>query len=209
VHDAPRTQLDDEEGIDLAKEQIDDGQEIARPNVLGVVFQEGRPILTGSLPRPNLAHAFLNGGCGDLDALLDEFAVDALSSPEDILLGHLLDPSDRFCGQFCTTAAVSGFEFPKEPKALTMPVQQGIGFKDQEGFLPILNAASEKDEPEAAGLSEAWLFDFAVEDNELLPEQRILGDEFGFASREVGGCGEDDRIPGRLGEAEEATFESS
>ena len=63
-----------------------------------------------------------------------------------------------------------------------MPPEQGIGFEDQMCVFPVLNVTGNQDEPEALGSSEAWFFDSPVEDDELLPEQGILGDELGFAS---------------------------
>jgi hypothetical protein len=58
-------------------------------------------------------------------------------------------------------------------------------------------------------LGEGWLFDVAVKDNELLLEESVLDEEFGFAAREVGGGSEDDRIAARLGEMQEGLFKGS
>ena len=46
-----------------------------------------------------------------------------------------------------------------------MPAQKSSGFEDQERVFPMLNATSEKDEPEAIGLREARLFNLAVQDD--------------------------------------------
>jgi len=45
VDDSPRTEIDDDEGEERAKAEVDDGSEVAGPHVLGVVVQEGRPRL--------------------------------------------------------------------------------------------------------------------------------------------------------------------
>lgn len=66
-----------------------------------------------------------------------------------------------------------------------MPANKGVRFEDEEGFLPKLDAAGQKDEPEAIGLGEVWLFDLAVEDSQLLTEQSVFGDELVFASGKV------------------------
>ena len=89
-----------------------------------------------------------------------------------------------------------------------MPAQKSIGFEDQERVFPMLNATSEKDEPEAIGLCEARLFNLAVQDDQLLAEESILGDELRFASGQVGGCGECMRMTSRLSEMEERPFEN-
>ena len=45
VNDTPRSPFDDEEEIPLSKEEVDNRQEIAGPNILGVILQERRPVL--------------------------------------------------------------------------------------------------------------------------------------------------------------------
>ncbi len=45
-----------------------------------------------------------------------------------------------------------------------------------------------------------------MKDNELLPKESVLGDEFGFATREVSGGSDDERITARLGEMQEGLF---
>jgi hypothetical protein len=45
VNDSPGTQLYNEEEIGLAKEQVDNRQEITRPNVFGMVLEKNRPSL--------------------------------------------------------------------------------------------------------------------------------------------------------------------
>lgn len=74
-----------------------------------------------------------------------------------IFLGHLLNQAVRIGRQPGTTATVTGFEFPEEAKALPVPPEQGIGFNDQESRFPVLDAAGDKDKPEAIGRSETRL----------------------------------------------------
>ena len=65
-----------------------------------------------------------------------------------------------------------------------MPAEQGVGFED-EGVFPIPDVAGEKDEPEAIGGRDMRLFDLTVEEDQLLTEQGVLGDQFGFTPSEV------------------------
>ena len=102
---------------------------------------------------------------------------------------------------------VAGLEPPEQPEALAMPAQEGIGLEDEEGFPPTPDPAGEEDEPEVVGWGEAWLADLAVEDDELLAEEGVLGNELGLAASEVEGRDEKDRIARRLGEMEEAVFQ--
>lgn len=59
-------QLDDEEDKEGVEEEIRDGQKVARPDLVRVVVQEGRPGLRGRTCTP-LSHVFLNGAFGDTD----------------------------------------------------------------------------------------------------------------------------------------------
>jgi hypothetical protein len=43
-----------------------------------------------------------------------------------------------------------------------MPAKKGGGFENEQGFLPVLDATGEEDEPETIGLRKGGLFDSAV-----------------------------------------------
>jgi hypothetical protein len=83
-----------------------------------------------------------------------------------------------------------------------MPAQEGIGLEDEDGFLPTLDPAGKEDEPEAIGWGEAWLVNLAVEDDELLAEEGVLGNMLGIAASEIEARAEKDRIARRPGELE-------
>ena len=53
MDDAARGMLRDENEIDRVKEEVDDRQEVARPNILHVILQEGRPVLRGGFGGTN------------------------------------------------------------------------------------------------------------------------------------------------------------
>lgn len=88
-----------------------------------------------------------------------------------------------------------------------MPTQQGVGFEDERSFLPVLQAACQEDEPKAIRLRKVWLLDPTVQDNQLLPEKSILGDQFGLTTCKVSGHRERDRMTGGLGEVENEVIE--
>ena len=83
-----------------------------------------------------------------------------------------------------------------------MSPQERIGLEDEEGFLPTPDPAGEEDEPEAIGWGETWLVNLAVEDDELLAEEGVLGNEFGIGANEIEGRAEKDGIARRPGELE-------
>jgi hypothetical protein len=75
VDDAARAELDDEEREQRAEQQVGDRQEVASPDVLRVVAQEGGPGLAGVMWRPRSSQILLDGRLGDADAQLQQFAV--------------------------------------------------------------------------------------------------------------------------------------
>jgi hypothetical protein len=99
------------------------------------------------------------------------------------------------------------FELPEETKSLAMPTEERVGLEDEDGFLPVLHAAREEDQPETIGWRKGRLLDWAVKDDELLAEQGILGDEIGFTARKVYRSTEHNRVTGELGEMEKGVFE--
>src|SRR5947207_1237391 len=64
MHHPTRAELDNEEGIQLAKEQIGHGQEVAGPDIGSVVVQKRAPGLTRRTWQPGLTHVLLNGAFG-------------------------------------------------------------------------------------------------------------------------------------------------
>ena len=67
-----------------------------------------------------------------------------------------------------------------------MPVQQGIRLNDQQGLLPGSNQLGQQDEKDAIGPSEGWPFHLPPQNEELLAQERIFGDELGFTLPKVG-----------------------
>ena len=88
-----------------------------------------------------------------------------------------------------------------------MPAQERIGLEDEEGFLLTPDPAGEEDEPEAIGWGEPRLPNLAVEDDELLAEEGVLGNELGIAASEIEGKAEKDRTARRSGESERSAFQ--
>jgi hypothetical protein len=83
-----------------------------------------------------------------------------------------------------------------------MAAQERIGLEDEEGFLPGPDPAGEEDEPKAIGRGEPRLPNLAMEDDELLAEECILGNKLGIAASDVEGRAKKDRIARRPGELE-------
>ena len=202
MNNSARREFDDEEGVDLPEEQVDNWEKVTGPDQLGVIPEEGWSFLTMGGVGACQADVLLDRRPCGLDAEFHEFATDALRAPEAILPGHLLDQSDGFAGYPGAPTPVAGLEPPQQPEALAMPAQARIGLEAEEGLLPTPDPAGEEDEPKAIGWGEPWLVNLAVEDDELLAEEGVLRNEFGIAASEIEGRAEKDRIARRPGELE-------
>ncbi len=68
-----------------------------------------------------------------------------------------------------------------------MPAEQGLGLEDQERFSPMREAMGQEQEPEAVGRGEARFLGLTAEDEELLAEEGILGNQVSFTEHEIDG----------------------
>lgn len=115
MNNSARGQLDNE--MERTKPKVGDGQEVARPDVLGVILQEDRPGMRGGLGGADAGHIFLNGLLGDHKTELVYFLANAFGPPQAILLRQLLDQCDGLRGQFGTTAINARFELAEEAES--------------------------------------------------------------------------------------------
>ena len=67
-----------------------------------------------------------------------------------------------------------------------MPAQQRIGLDDEERLFPTGDSPSEHHQEHPIRLRTGWSFDLTTKNDQLLTEQRILGQEFRPAASEVG-----------------------
>jgi hypothetical protein len=94
MDDAAGTQVDDEEEEDRAEKEVVALDEIAGPDVLGVILDEGGPGLAARLASAG-PHVLLDRSPAHADANLEQLATDALGSPEMIPggLAPVADPN--------------------------------------------------------------------------------------------------------------------
>jgi len=67
----PRLQFDDEEGEERTEKQVGDLQEIAGPDLPGMIVKESRPLLPMWSSHVYLSHVFLNGAFADSNIQLE------------------------------------------------------------------------------------------------------------------------------------------
>jgi hypothetical protein len=90
--------FDDEEGEERTEEKVSHGKKVAGPNLLGMDVYERPPLLSSWPGGAHASHVLLNGPLADADAQLEQFAPDALCSPQSIAPRHLLDQGHGFLG---------------------------------------------------------------------------------------------------------------
>ena len=93
-----RVQFDDEEGKQRTEEKVSHREKVARPDLLGMSMNERPPRLSLWSCSMNLPHVLLNSAFRNVNAQLEQFASDALCSPESVVPGHLLDQGHRLLG---------------------------------------------------------------------------------------------------------------
>lgn len=73
-----------------------------------------------------------------------------------------------------------------------MPADQRVGLNDVQGLLPELGAASQQYQTKTVVVGQLGPFDLAVENNELLAQHSVLGDEVGLAAGHISQRGGDE-----------------
>jgi hypothetical protein len=71
VDHSPRRQVDNEERVDLAEQEVVGLDEVAGPHPFGVVLHEGRPALAAAALPANAAHVLLDRPLADPDPELE------------------------------------------------------------------------------------------------------------------------------------------
>jgi hypothetical protein len=89
--------LDQDEGVDGPEEEIGHGNEITRPDGVGVVAQKGGPLLATRSRRPSAPQVLLDRPLREADAELEEFTSNSFGTLQPIVRSHLQDESDRLC----------------------------------------------------------------------------------------------------------------
>jgi hypothetical protein len=146
VHHAARPERDHDEDTQGPEEGVGDLEEVAGPDVGGVVAQERGPRLARLPGWAGSAHVLLHRPLGHTDVQLQAFAADALGTPASIRggqrpdqgarLGRDLGLARRRCGP--------GFPPPGPAKQLPMPTEQRLWLHDQQGRAPGPDAAGQE-----------------------------------------------------------------
>ena len=88
-----------------------------------------------------------------------------------------------------------------------MPAQSCLWLDDEERLFPGPNHSCQENEEQAIGFRAYWPFHLSPEDDELLAQEGIFGDELGLASAKIGEGGERQGGPERFGPTSKARGE--
>jgi hypothetical protein len=89
---------------------------------------------------------------------------------------------------------------PEQPEARSVPAQQRRGLNDPERLAPGPDAARKEHQQDPIGAGQARPLGRAGQDDELLAQEGVLGDQFRIAAHQVGRCAKRERA--RRGGAE-------
>src|ERR1700738_4642223 len=114
-----------DQGIQDPKRRGCDNEHVDRRDVGQVVVQKATPGRGGEFGPPR--HVSPDRGLADLDAELEQFAVDARRAPERVGVAHLTDQS-AVCGAHLGPSRTAGPPPPIEPEAFAMHWTTVAGF---------------------------------------------------------------------------------
>src|SRR5262245_8997595 len=106
-------------------------KQINRDNPLRMIADEGLPGLQRPISPGH--HVNRNGRLGDLDAELEQLAMDLGGTPQRVLKAHSPDQVAYLLGDPWPAPCRTGFPSPVSGKALAMPAHHGLGPDDGYG----------------------------------------------------------------------------
>ena len=104
---------------------------IDRCDAVGMIMQERLPALGRRPPAP--CHVLGDRSLADIDAELEQFAMDPGSAPERICQAHFSDQLANLEGNFWPAAATSRLPSPEQLETSTMPTDYGAWHYDCQG----------------------------------------------------------------------------
>jgi hypothetical protein len=119
----------DQEYVQHLKANAWHREEVDRYHGLEVILQEGAPGLRRWLAASH--HILGNTGLADVDAQLEQFAVDARRSPQRMVAAHLANQFPRFLGdRRWSRLAAAQLPGPEHPKPFAVPGNHRLRFHD-------------------------------------------------------------------------------
>jgi len=132
------------------------------------------------------AHVLLHGPLADLDAELQELAPDPFGPPKSVFGRHFPDQANGLGGDPAVDASGLGSPTPEHAKPLAMPPQDGLGLHNGQGAAPRGQHRGCEQEAKPVKRGEPRMRRLPAQDHDLVPEHRVLDDEFPSTSNNVG-----------------------
>jgi hypothetical protein len=164
----------DQEPVQQSKRDRRDHEQIHRRNAVGMIAQKGLPALRRWLPSPR--HVFCHGGLPDIDAKLEQFAVDPRCSPKRVRDAHIANEAAnaRRCRR--PTTARSGFPAPISSEPSAVPADHRLRLENRQCVQYSRSHAIESRKHQAVNIAERQsLRGFAPEHVELVSKDKDLG----------------------------------
>ncbi len=186
VEDPPRAQFDDEGCVERPEEEVGDQQEVAGPDLVGVVPEEGRPRLPARARGLVTAQVGLEGALGDGHPQLQEFAADALGTPERVVGRQQPDQGDRLRRERRASRPRARLAPPERAETRAMSAQQGLGLDEEQGLPPGADAAREQHQERQIRPRHGHTLDAAAQHQQLLAQQGVLGEQLRPTPHQIG-----------------------
>ncbi len=171
--------FDDHENEDLLEVDRHGPKEVAGPDPLRFLPEERLPghAVSGRVSGEPLQDV-LNRPLRDAKSQLQEFAPDLFRSPGRVLMSHSQYVGANLGGDLPTIPDEPGTDLPVDSKSFSVPLEKGLGSDDREGRSPARKCVCEEAEKGGVlGLEEDPAADLPPEDDQLLPEEKVLHDE--------------------------------
>src|SRR5258705_7365044 len=140
---------------------------------LHVIVEEGPPGLGRRLAAAH--QVFAHTGLADIDAELEQLAVNPRRSPEWVLTTHGPNQrADLFRHGRSPRLTVADLPGPKQTKAFPVPADDGRGLDDKDAGLPVLPDGAQPGPQRAIRRGQFGSFDGALENAELMAESEDL-----------------------------------
>src|SRR6516164_2832346 len=166
--------LQDQKSIQQPKRNRRDYEQIHRRNAVGMIAQKGLPALRRWLPSPR--HVFCHGGLPDINAKLEQFAVDPRCSPNRVHGAHVANELANVRRCLWPATARSGFPAPIGSETSAVPADHRLRLED---FQCVQYSRSHTIEPrkhQAVNVAEGQsLRRFAPQHVELVSKDKDLG----------------------------------
>src|ERR1022692_163219 len=163
-----------EEDIQNAKRRRGNREEIDRRQRADMVVEEGPPGLRVRRPwlgRHEAGHASL----ADIDAELQQFAVNSGRAPAHVGIGHLADKPFGLLGDSAVgRAAGARLPSPEQAEAGAVPADHGVSLDDNQHVRPARPEAGEDHPERAVAVAQARAAQRTTQIGQLLAESQVL-----------------------------------